>query len=121
VRDNAVSLRPPARGGSKSPDPGAETCSEPDRYGPPTKAELVVQEGHSVNINAVAVSPNQRVVATGEYYNARIKLWDMSTGRLIRTIQAEADYSSLSFSPDSELFAAASTFGTVELFDVTTG
>lgn len=49
------------------------------------KPELAIQTGHSGYINAVAYSPNGRIVAGGSL-DQTVKLWDMGTGLELQTL-----------------------------------
>src|ERR1043165_5929812 len=50
-----------------------------------TGPELALQTGHIGNVGGAAFSPNSRQVATGGD-DANVKLWDQSTGEVIRTL-----------------------------------
>jgi len=54
-------------------------------------------------------SPDGGTLATG-HYDGVINLWDVATGTLIRTMQADAVIESLSFSPDGSLLATGSSY-----------
>lgn len=61
--------------------------------------EVVIQDGHSDIIHAVAYSPDGQFIATGSY-DKTVKLWNMD-GRLIRTFAGNSDkVTSVDFSPD---------------------
>jgi WD40 repeat protein len=76
------------------------------------------------NANAqVAFSPDGKMLAAASSDHST-KLWDVSTGRLLRTLQGGPPIS-LSFSPDGKLLAAGFNFGIGEtnlrLWDAATG
>jgi WD40 repeat protein len=50
-----------------------------------TGAELNLLAGHNTFVNALAFSRDGRVLASGSY-DSTIKLWDLSTGREVRTL-----------------------------------
>jgi len=76
--------------------------------------------GHLYAINRVAFSPDDKYIisAAGD---ANIKVWDLSLGGLVHTLQGhEEDVFDISFSDQNRL-ASASYDGTVRLWDVGAG
>jgi WD40 repeat protein len=64
------------------------------------KPELVTNIGHSDWINSVAFSSDGRMALSGGG-NGTLKLWDVSSGRLLRTFSERADaLISVALSPD---------------------
>jgi WD40 repeat protein/uncharacterized caspase-like protein len=85
------------------------------------RPELVVQVGHSQLVCSVAFSADSRTLASGSWDNT-IKLWDVGTGRLMRTlIGHSSDVSSVAFSPDGKTLASGSDDLTIKLWDVASG
>jgi WD40 repeat protein len=83
--------------------------------------------GH-VGIDALDISPDGSLLATGSSGDHTIKLRDVATGRLIRTLAAHAEgVRGVAFSPDGTLLASAGgvSIGSgdvnVKLWDVATG
>jgi WD40 repeat protein len=73
-------------------------------------------EGHTNRVRAVAITPNGRVGVTA---SDALRLWDLATAKLIRTIKNPVGFFSVAIAPDSQsILAATAELG---LFDLTTG
>ena len=80
-------------------------CIGPCRAAGPPKSEaprLVVQTGHTGAISLVAISPKGRTIASVGSDNA-IKLWDLDSGRELRTLGEHWNVISLAFSHDGSM------------------
>lgn len=86
-------------------------------------------DGPAIAVSSVAFSPNGRVLATASR-DKTIKLWDVQSGRLIRTLTGHTSpVYAVAFSPDGRTLASSSadlTFAlwadqTVKLWDVNSG
>ncbi|MBS1788481.1 MAG: PD40 domain-containing protein [Acidobacteria bacterium] len=85
------------------------------------RPELAIQTGHSARVNAVAYSPNGRIIASGGV-DQTIKLWDVETGLELRTLRGHtAAVQALAFSPDGRLLASGGTDNIINLWDVQSG
>ena len=92
------------------------------------KKELRIQ---TKTINRVLFSPDGETIATTSssgYYNTIFHLWDTESGNIKTSITVRTSYpqnpiseQSLSFSPDSSLFAHANKQQGIDLWDVNTG
>jgi len=82
------------------------------------KPELVVQTGHSVSVANLVFSPDGKTLAS-RGSDGTTKLWDISTGTALRTING-AFGRSIAFSPDGKTLAAGDG-STINLWDVSTG
>jgi WD40 repeat protein len=57
----------------------------------------------------VAFSPDGRLLASGSYDYDTIKLWEVASGREVRTLSGHTnDVTSVAFSPDGRLLASGS-------------
>lgn len=83
---------------------------------------LVTFNGHSHSINALAISPDNRLALSSESWNKSIKLWDLSTGRTVKTFHGHIQpINSVTFSPDGHLALSGSSDNTIKLWEVATG
>ncbi|HEY2466918.1 MAG TPA: caspase family protein [Terracidiphilus sp.] len=85
------------------------------------KAELVMETGHTSDVNAFAFSPDGRMLASGSQDNT-IKFWNVASGRELRTLTGhKGAVFSVVFSPDGRILASVSSDMTVKLWDVASG
>jgi WD40 repeat protein/serine/threonine protein kinase len=86
-----------------------------------TGKELFPREGHVAPLNAVAVSPDGRKLASaGE--DRVVKVWDLVSGRMLQSFAVHNDAVwGLAFDRDGKLLASGSRDGTVALWDVERG
>lgn len=77
--------------------------------------------GHQGSVNAVAVSPNGNLIASGSSDNT-VKLWSAVTGALIRTLEGHTNtVRSVTFSPNGQFLVSGSADGTVRCRRVSDG
>ena len=83
--------------------------------------QWVFQLNHSKWVDAVATTSNGRCPLTGSH-DGTLKLWDLRTGELIRSLVGHTDaVSAVAVSPDDHLALSGSADHTLRLWDLTTG
>ncbi|MEH2048454.1 beta-propeller domain-containing protein [Nostoc sp.] len=80
----------------------------------------------SWSVLAVAISPDSKTLASGNGYgptieNETLKLWNLETGKLIRSISASAKIRSVAFSPDGKTLISGTEDNTIKLWNVDNG
>ena len=89
--------------------------------GKPTPQPTHLLTGHPDLIQDLAFSPDGKTLASCGY-DKLIKLWDVSSGKVIRTLREHSDsVYAVGFSPDGKLLASAAADRAVKLWDASTG
>ena len=79
------------------------------------------QLGHNYHVTSVAYSPDGVFALSGSI-DSTLKLWDVATGREIRTFSGHSDtVNSVAFSPDGKQVLSGSGDSTIKLWDASTG
>jgi WD40 repeat protein len=112
-----------AAGGQSTAAPSAKSTSATPAPGTPAgtqKINVVPSLAKFGSYDDAMLSPNGRLAATIDA-NVSIRLWDITTGRLLRTLHYFALFSSVSFLPDSKHIASGHKDGSIKIWDVTSG
>ncbi|MDW3211832.1 MAG: caspase family protein [Reichenbachiella sp.] len=83
--------------------------------------ETVIQRGHRAAVRTVVYSPDGKFIATGSRDNS-IKLWEVSTGREIRTFLGHINpVNIVAFDPSGRWLASGSSDNSIIIWEVATG
>jgi RNA polymerase sigma factor (sigma-70 family) len=123
----AVAFTPDGRGlvgggivGPTSPD-GPPAAGLVTVWNVATGEILHTLEGHGGVVRAVAMAPNGKIFASGNFGPAEVRLWDIATGKLIWAIKAgKLEVLSLTFAPDGKTLIYCDHEGVFEI-NVLTG
>ncbi len=85
------------------------------------KPELVIQSGHTREYLRAEFSPDGQLLATFVGEDQMVKLWDVGTGKELRTFRHDAIVNVIAFSPDSRTLASGDRNSVITLWDVKTG
>jgi WD40 repeat protein/serine/threonine protein kinase len=101
-----------------SPLPQARFILSQAAYAPGTRRVLT---GHTAGITSVEFSHDGKIAISGSRDNL-VMLWDLTTGKAIRTFEGHTDdIKEVAFSPDEKTIVSASVDKTLILWDVATG
>jgi len=86
------------------------------------KPELVVQTGHAAGVFCIAFHPGGNLMVSGGN-EGTIKLWDVATGRELRTFvhPGHVPTRSIAFHPGGKIVVSGHEDGTIQLWDAATG
>lgn len=73
---------------------------------------------------ALAVSPNGRLLAAGDWMDQAVNMWDTTSGRLLSQLPLKGRgryIRNLAFSPDGQTLVACQGMGFIQFWDVATG
>lgn len=99
-----------------------------------TRPELVLQTGYSAfnYVTTLHFSPDARLLATSAFNSNQVKLWEVATGRELRTLAISggvggigqislSGVSTVAFSHDNRLLAAGGRDNSITIWDLLTG
>lgn len=88
---------------------------------PPGGPLQLTLEGHNRRVNALAVAPDGRRVASGSR-DGQIRIWDIGQGITLRILRGHAgDVDAVSVSPDGQKLVSGSRDNTVKVWDLESG
>ena len=93
-------------------------------YAVPDGKETALFTGHTGHVNALAFSPDGKILASGGFSNPIIQLWDIETGtKLSKFILTKSTDSieALAFSKDVKTLISLDMFGRITHWDIETG
>jgi WD40 repeat protein/uncharacterized caspase-like protein len=80
--------------------------------------EIVQQTGHKSGITALAISPDGRYLATAEYYNPRLFIWDIHTRKKVLDFPVFKDLVDVVFSPDGQWVYGLTVYNSLFRYDL---
>ena len=96
---------------------GFQASAEQQKY----KIELALQQPHTGPLAALQFSPDSRTLVSASD-DGRLKLWDIRTGRLIRTLAGhEGGVISMSVAPSGQVVASGGVDKVIRLWDLASG
>ncbi|MCU0514289.1 MAG: protein kinase [Anaerolineae bacterium] len=115
--DLALVLALQANAPADAPAQSGRTLAEV-AFAPGTRAVL---SGHTSRVNAVALSPDGRTLASASS-DATVRLWHMADGTLLQTLRGHrGDVETVAFSPDGRYVASGAVDFETVIHDTTTG
>ncbi|TVQ23262.1 MAG: TIR domain-containing protein, partial [Leptolyngbya sp. DLM2.Bin15] len=87
-----------------------------------TVREMNSLEGHASPVTDIVFSPDSQTLASWAAGDSTILLWNVETGEQLHTLAKHGDWlNSISFSPNGQILASASSDATIRLWDVESG
>jgi RNA polymerase sigma factor (sigma-70 family) len=87
-----------------------------------TGRESHARDAHHGEVNAVAVSPDGKLIATGSWQDYTVRLWDRATGRQLHCLVGHTAYvRAVTFTPDGRTLISGAGDSTIRLWDAGSG
>ncbi|KAH9850701.1 WD40-repeat-containing domain protein [Lenzites betulinus] len=104
---------------------GPPASAPPSRPPPaPTKHPVSIIAAHTTALSTLTVPPSGRLLATTSSRGTLIRIWDTTTGKLVRELRRGTDKAEIygvAFRPDEREVCVWSDKGTVHVFALTSG
>lgn len=84
-----------------------------------TRKEVRTFAGHTDTVDAVAFSPDGRLILSGGGLETTVKLWETATGKEVGSLPDMGRIEALAFSPDGRRILIASGKGVITVWDLT--
>ena len=82
---------------------------------------FVRENGHSILVESVAISPDGKTIVSGSYNNT-IKIWDIQSGECLNTLYGYSSWvQSVAISPDGKTIVSGSSDETIKIWDNQSG
>ncbi|MBI3410724.1 MAG: sigma-70 family RNA polymerase sigma factor [Planctomycetes bacterium] len=107
-----------------SPDDKTLAVSEPSAislWDVVSGKELFPNEGHAGEVNAVAVSPDGRFVASGSWKDCSIRVWDAASGRRTQVMPGATFLHALAIGPEGRSVFSQDREGAIHQWNIETG
>jgi WD40 repeat protein/uncharacterized caspase-like protein len=82
-----------------------------------TEQAVKTLHGHTKGVNCVAFSPDGTLLASGAA-DKKVKLWNVITGKEIRSFEHNDEVTTVAFSPNGKVLASASRDSTIKLWSI---
>jgi WD40 repeat protein len=86
----------------------------------PSGSALQTLQGHTGNIRQARFSPDGQFIVTASQ-DKTARIWQVSSGKLVRVLQADMEMNGASFSPDGAQVVTAHQDGTAQIWNARTG
>jgi RNA polymerase sigma factor (sigma-70 family) len=90
-------------------------------WNPATGKRLLAADEHEFMVSGIDLSPDGRTLATAGTWDKTIRLWDLATGRHIRTLSAVRGVMFPAFSPDGARISTVMMSGPPTVWETATG
>lgn len=88
---------------------------------PPSKHPVSIIAAHTTALTTIAMPASGRLIATTSVQGTLVRVWDSSTGKLVREFRRGTDKANIygvAFRPDEQELCVWSDKGTVHVFNI---